>query len=527
VIPAINLNPVPVIVPSLPGVGASPVAFSMILATVHTQNRLADAARQALAPIGSQLRQAEAAGRALGLDARPPLVVPAARRAAVTLPGSRPGAPGAPARAAAPGPLPPTEAAGTPGGDQIDLSTVRWLDADVSRWLPTSRITHVDVGKDHITIDHTKAGGWPTVEVSGKALEGNPWIFVQRDGQWYAGTYEWLAPGQTRKGITDANIAAHTTGRAPLGTWRPQPGELVGFMVSTPARGPQRSADERSNVVLVRWGESADFAAAGSAPSPAGGTPAGRAPAGASPPDPLAHRTDFLTMRGPGGETFYTHEYAGLPPAERAAIRAALKARGYTHLYLYAMNEGDYGGHVKFNYYDNPTGFRGILEELVRDGIAPVVWLAPDDAPRFHREHPPARIKELWDRFIPAVDGLVSSYTLGLEADEYWSSRQQEELGQHLRSLTERPIFVHYSPGQWEGAKADWASGLIYQYGFGLSEAQVEHRTRELVSRLSALGKTFIAGEYAHRVDEAQAQHLGAAALRGGAQGFGNGARVG
>ena len=86
-------------------------------------------------------------------------------------------------------------------------------------------------------------------------------------------------------------------------------------------------------------------------------------------------------------------------------------------------------------------------------------------------------------------------YVPGLEADEYWSTVDQDRLGRHLRSLTRHSIFVHQSPGRSELARAAWASGLIYQYGFGLSEAEVEARTQELVARLAPLGKVRIAGE--------------------------------
>ena len=67
-------------------------------------------------------------------------------------------------------------------------------------------------------------------------------------------------------------------------------------------------------------------------------------------------------------------------------------------------------------------------------------------------------------------------------------------------------------------------SSISCQYGFRLSEQQIMEWTRQRVARLHALGKTFITGEYAYRVSEAHARRLGAAALRAGADGAGNGA---
>lgn len=237
----------------------------------------------------------------------------------------------------------------------------------------------------------------------------------------------------------------------------------------------------------------------------------------------LNHFTDFLTLTSPDGRALYTHLYAGYSDADRATVRTALQDRGYSHIYVYAMNEGDYGGRAVFDGYRNPQDFREKLQELVDSGLAPVVWLAPDDAPRFH-ERSAETLPSSWDRFIPAIDDLASSYVTGLEMDEYWSEGEQDQLGEHLNTLTDRPLFVHYTSGEWEGAKSSWVDGLIYQYGFGLSEDQITDRTTQLVSRLHALGKTFIAGEYAHRVPESEARRLGAAALRAGADGVGNGA---
>ena len=253
--------------------------------------------------------------------------------------------------------------------------------------------------------------------------------------------------------------------------------------------------------------------------------------------DAKRHVTDFLTLRLPSVRTpgddsnwhvkgaLYTHLYAGYSDSERAAVREALKDRGYSHIYLYAMNEGDYGGDTVFNGYSSPAKFRDMLQELVDDGLAPVVWLAPDDAPRFHADS--ARtLPRQWDSFIPAIDDLVSSYVVGLEMDEYWTAEEQDALGRHLNGLTDRPLFVHYLAGRWEGAKSSWVDGIIYQYGFGMSERQVEDRTRQLVGELHSRGKTFIAGEYGYRIPESESRRLGTAALRAGADGVGNGAFV-
>ena len=137
--------------------------------------------------------------------------------------------------------------------DQIDLSTVNWLDTNISGWAQTSTITAVSIGSPPINIEHTKAGQWPAITSGGTIVEGNPWIFAKVDGQWQAATYEWLRPGQTEKQISAENIGEYTK-KAPLDGWQPKSGETVGLMVSTPARGgPDGPVNERSNVILVTW----------------------------------------------------------------------------------------------------------------------------------------------------------------------------------------------------------------------------------------------------------------------------------
>jgi hypothetical protein len=146
-----------------------------------------------------------------------------------------------------PGPEEPSEGGGA-DGDEIDLSDVKFLHTNVSKWEVTSRVTRVRIDDPPICIEHTKAGKWRDVG----GAEGNPWVIAKIDGQWYAATYEWLRPGQTCKNIHADSLGPHTK-KSPLEDWRPRSGEMVGFMVSGLARDSTRSVEERSNVVLVRW----------------------------------------------------------------------------------------------------------------------------------------------------------------------------------------------------------------------------------------------------------------------------------
>jgi hypothetical protein len=152
-----------------------------------------------------------------------------------------------------PGPTGPP--AQTSPDDQLDMKQVTIaLGADIRGWAVTSSmISAAHVGGDLCT-NHTKAGRWPALPFfdTGATVEGNQWFFVNLNGKWYAGANEWLRPGQICKGIA-GDIGGDNFPNTPLQNWSPSPGELLGVMVSTPARAGQQGTAERSNVVLIRW----------------------------------------------------------------------------------------------------------------------------------------------------------------------------------------------------------------------------------------------------------------------------------
>lgn len=231
----------------------------------------------------------------------------------------------------------------------------------------------------------------------------------------------------------------------------------------------------------------------------------------------LTHQTDFLT----GGQ--FTHLYPSFSVNKRKKLRNKVKQSGYTHIYIYIMNQNDYRGPA-FDFYDDIERYTSLLKELVDDGIEPVVWLAPDDAPDLHKKYTVERLIRTWKQVIPAIDHLVSSYVLGLEMDEYWNETQQNALGLALNELTPKPIFVHLRTSKWKPVLNSWATGIIYQYGFGKTAAQITEETLSMLSLLAEYPeKVFIAGEYSIRQSEEISGKLGDSALRAGANGFGNG----
>ena len=107
---------------------------------------------------------------------------------------------------------------------------------------------------------------WPTIPFLGDPtvqIYANQWYFANINGQWYGGPAEYLREG---RGFCKSGQGTNTIGpdggwTEPMRSWRPRVGELVGYMMSTPARAGHRSIDERSNVVLQPWKDSSLSAA--------------------------------------------------------------------------------------------------------------------------------------------------------------------------------------------------------------------------------------------------------------------------
>jgi hypothetical protein len=144
----------------------------------------------------------------------------------------------------------------------IDLTAVDYQRfINPSAWPETDRIIAVeqDGGAGYICINHTKRGVWPAAPFLGDPTtetEGTQWYFARINGRWYGGAGEWVRPNQICKdGQTSAEIGPDGSWGGPMSTWVPKPGDLVGYMMSTPARTwpAGRTLDERSNVVVLPW----------------------------------------------------------------------------------------------------------------------------------------------------------------------------------------------------------------------------------------------------------------------------------
>ena len=90
----------------------------------------------------------------------------------------------------------------------------------------------------------------------------NQWYFARIGGQWYAGPGEYLRADRAsvcKSGQGTNGIGPDGGWNNAMRTWVPKPGELVGYMISTPARNysVHRTIDNRTNVVVQGWHDSA------------------------------------------------------------------------------------------------------------------------------------------------------------------------------------------------------------------------------------------------------------------------------
>lgn len=132
---------------------------------------------------------------------------------------------------------------------------VQWLDQNVSGWPQTSTLK-ASVSGGTLHLKHNKAKVWPTARTrasDGGPLNGNCWIFVKVGDIWHAATFDWMRTGQTSKPVSSVRGTGGHIPRAPLNTFVPRSGQRYGFMVSTPARGPERTINERSTISMLTW----------------------------------------------------------------------------------------------------------------------------------------------------------------------------------------------------------------------------------------------------------------------------------
>lgn len=147
--------------------------------------------------------------------------------------------------------------------DAIDIGSVQIHNShDVKGWPVSATITRLEFRSTGVHVEHTKnqgPGAWANFRPPGwdGDLQYTLWIFLKLGGQWHgSGCIQFWQScdqngGPPEEYAKNWYYAADRWG--PMTGHQPQPGELVGFMVSAgDARNSgAQSVQERSNIVVV------------------------------------------------------------------------------------------------------------------------------------------------------------------------------------------------------------------------------------------------------------------------------------
>jgi hypothetical protein len=217
------------------------------------------------------------------------------------------------------------------------------------------------------------------------------------------------------------------------------------------------------------------------------------------------------------------------PDANKTGMRAAAKANGDTHIYLYSRNGGDgFNGGPDFDLsvIAPKPDWEAQLNLLNASGLKPVMWLTPDDSRAItvqSLDEQKSHFNEIVRRFNDKVTGYVAC----LECDEYWSPAMVNALVIHLKSITDKPVGVHLTSGigGHKGKKEYYANAdyVFLQTGWDKTPAQIAAMVKQA---MAVTGKPVVASEYAKESRTAAARALGDAACRAGAIGTGNGRSI-
>lgn len=139
--------------------------------------------------------------------------------------------------------------------DAIPMSEIAFTsgDANPSAFPATATLEIASLASNRLCINKTHPVDWP---IAG-GVAGNIWVFARIGGQWRGGTFETMRPGNESQcvmlGIGGAPVPFPAAG-GDISRWMPQSGEMVGFMISTLARGRATpGVTGRSLIVSSTW----------------------------------------------------------------------------------------------------------------------------------------------------------------------------------------------------------------------------------------------------------------------------------
>lgn len=156
------------------------------------------------------------------------------------------------------GPFPEGPTAATfPGIGVVQI----YSSPDVSGWPETSSFTQLSFAPGVLTINHTKLGQWPPVNIGNNTLqEATIWLFFQILGVWYGAGAERLRPSQTTK-LQSPNYSQwpsdmwYSSRWGPLASFTPFAGQPAAALIAAGSTRVDNRVivQERTNVLTFSW----------------------------------------------------------------------------------------------------------------------------------------------------------------------------------------------------------------------------------------------------------------------------------
>ena len=246
-------------------------------------------------------------------------------------------------------------------------------------------------------------------------------------------------------------------------------------------------------------------------------------------------RSSFLTgvhqdknsWKKPGGMSLM---YLSDAFQNRAGYRQRLLNNGDTHIDLYARATNQPNGFSDgtISGYGN---YRALLQQLNASGLKPVIWLTPEQR-RGDGGGSVAEESAFIEHYIKTNDDLVAGYVVGLELDEHMSADKVTALVNKAKSLTNKPVGVHLTPGVG-GVTGNLnyyrnADYIYLQFGDHLTGDFTTDSALAVAMLKQALtvGLPVVANEYSIVSESAGARALGDLLCANGAVGTGNGRNI-
>jgi hypothetical protein len=143
----------------------------------------------------------------------------------------------------------------TPSLDEIDLSSVKFDDKDISKWPITAGLSNVVIHTDgsvHATITGTR--DWPAQNATDAKPNIGNWSIVAKcaDGKYHSASYEGLKHGADQ--TVPRGWAGGDAIHGAIGTdFRPVKGDVVYFIVSRICRAAPWTGEARSPAIKAIW----------------------------------------------------------------------------------------------------------------------------------------------------------------------------------------------------------------------------------------------------------------------------------